>query len=98
MSRKVYPLNVQSTVGNKLGKSEGMMLPDLYNPVWEHVGGLGGPFLSFVLSLFLSFFLSFFLLFVVGIPQIANLKIGVAGFSTSVRLVYFEFLNTTCGF
>ena len=29
----------------------------------------------------LSFFLSFFLLFVVVIPQIANLKIGVAGFS-----------------
>ena len=47
-----------SIVGNKLGKGEGMALPDLYRPVWEPVGGLGGAILSFVLSLFLSFFSS----------------------------------------
>ena len=77
----MLPTNTKlTTLGNKMGKCEGMMLPDLYCPVWEPVDGLEEPFLSFVLSLFLSSFLFFS---VVGIPEIANLKIGVAGFSMS---------------
>ena len=48
------------TVGNESGKCEEMILLDLDNPVWEHVSGLGGLFLSFAPPP--SFFL-FFLLF-----------------------------------